>query len=245
MSWPPFNNEYFDQAYVNAAQRIFMTHSTHYPWEGIVNGVRVQGRVMRAVAGNTFRGFHKIDKTLLGAAAVFKEYFNMNCNTLVEALNSVQNTADLDKLCDEISEKIAGQLTNICAEHLNSYNKIRKPVDLYVEHLVAMSCEMATKRPHLMPLLRLPIDSQIIQCKHLFCGAELKANALSRGSSFSDVKSKDSYDNIQCLIAKKAVIVTQQYQTPFYPIYFDLIWGNRRDHAMRGMSSNKNLFEIS
>ncbi len=51
---------------------------------------------------------------------------------------------------------------------LRSYNKIRKPLDLYVEQGVAMASELVEVRSRRVPWLRLPLDSPMFPLSDLF-----------------------------------------------------------------------------
>jgi hypothetical protein len=120
-----------------------------------------------------------------------------------------------------------------------SFNKIRKPVDLYIEHLVAMSLELKESRQVLIPLLFLPLDCQILGCLELFSDRELAQRSLRRTSTYSDVTSEETYSALQAIITRRANEVSNALGRPFYAIYFDLVWNNR--HSNWG----GNLFETN
>ena len=61
---------------------------------------------------------------------------------------------DLDALVNRIGEAVKARLTNIRPTLLRSYNKIRKPLDFYLEHEGAMASELAEARPRLVSWLR-------------------------------------------------------------------------------------------
>jgi len=128
-------------------------------------------------------------------------------------------------------------LRNIKPDQLASYNKVRKPVDLYIEHLVAMSFDLEAARQVLVPLLFLPLDSQILESSELFTNRELAQHGLRRSSTYSEVTTERSYLALQAIITRRANEVANALGRPFWPIYFDLLWNGR--HSNWG----GNLFE--
>ncbi len=158
----------FDIKYQQKAEEIFIHPSAAYPWENIINGTSVSDkygnqRKMYAVAQNTFRGFHRIDKSCSGAKEEFLAYFTSKEYSLINKLLKIDSREDLNDLENMICVEIHDLLSNCNPNQLSSYNKIRKPVDLYIEHLVAMSKELDGARDKLIPFLFLPLDSQILR----------------------------------------------------------------------------------
>jgi len=232
------------QAYMNRAEEIFLQPAHRYPWNEIVTGAMVSIpdgglRKFMAVDRNTFRGFHKIDKSGVGAGVVFRDYFVEHRDELVSALATTRTVDDLHKLLNRTSENIREGLVNIKPSMLTSYNKIRKPVDLYIEHLVAMARELDGSRERLIPLISLPLDSQMFEHPDVFQDAELRKVGVSRRSTYMEVRSEDAYRYLQGVLRDRAEIVSQSAGRSFHPIYFDLLWNNR--HARPGT----NLFELN
>lgn len=122
---------------------------------------------------------------------------------------------------------------------LQSYNKIRKPLDLYFEHWVAMASELSTVRQRLVPLLRLPLDSQMFQSPHLFSDSDLRGIGLSRQSTFHEVKSADHYQKLQTIVKQRADRMQRYSRTGFSSHLFDLWWNDRY------RKSGGNLFEMN
>lgn len=83
-------------------------------------------------------------------------------------------TLDLDTRADRVREAVQARLTNVRPTMLRSYNKIRKPLDLYVEQGVAMASELAEVRSRRMPWLRLPLGSPRFQLSDLFSDGDLR-----------------------------------------------------------------------
>ena len=237
---------YIDELQINIkrAEEIFLKPAHRYSWNDIVTGAMVSVpdaglRKFLAVDRNTFRGFHKIDKGGVGAGEVFRNYFVQHRDELVSALKDTQSVNDLHALLNRVSGAIREGLVNIKPSMLASYNKIRKPVDLYVEHLVAMALELDASRERLIPLISLPLDSQMFQQPAVFHDAELRKVGVSRRSTYMKVSSEAAYRYLQGVLRDRAETISQTAGRPFHPIYFDLFWNNRS--ARRGT----NLFELN
>ena len=232
------------QKVIDRAELIFLTPQPQYTWRGIVTGVEVRNlrggtQKLAAVSQNTWRGFHKVDKNLPGAAEGFRGYWLENGVRFLRELGDVESEADLDALVDRIGEAVQARLTNIRPTMLRSYNKIRKPLDLYVEHGVAMAGELAEVRSRLAPWLRLPLDSQLFQLPDLFSDGDLRRLHLSRQSTYREVDSIDQYHALQQLVKNRAREFSALAGRPFHPIYFDLWWNDRHRR------SGGNLFEMN
>jgi hypothetical protein len=131
-------------------------------------------------------------------------------------------------------------LINIKEEAIASYNKVRKPVDLYIEHLVATSSDLdITLRSKLAPLLFLPLDSQIFSNPAIFPLRELQNVNLSRNSTYQSVATEKTYTVLQSYLLEKSARISQGYGVAFHRIYFDMFWGDR----FRNQGSN--LFEVN
>jgi len=232
------------QAYINRAEEIFLHPAHQYTWNEIVTGAMVSipgGGELKymAVDRNTFRGFHKIDKSGVGAGVVFRDYFVRHRDELVSALETTRTVDDLHALLNRVSDDIREGLVNIKPSMLASYNKIRKPVDLYTEHLVTMARELDASREQLIPLISLPLDSQMFEHPDVFQDAELRKAGVSRRSTYMEVSSEATYRYLQGVLRDRAKTISQAAGLPFHPIYFDLLWNNR--HARPGT----NLFELN
>ena len=233
-----------DAQFVSRAEEIFINPSPTYDWNQIVNGVHVARRdgsrkTMAAVSTNTFRGFHRIDQTRPGASAVFKGFMVDSKEELLGRLKTIKSRKELDKLKDGLVMNVRERLTNVIPHMLESYNKLRKPIDLYVEHLVAMSTELNSERARLVPLLHLPLDSQMFDQTAIFSDAELRKAGVGRGDGYAAVTTKARYDGLQAVTVRRAKEISKATGRAFHPVYFDLIW-NHRYAAWGG-----NLFEVN
>ena len=234
----------FTAAYAIRADQIFLHPNPEYQWRDIVSGTNVRSqsgptRRMFAVAPNTFRGFHRINQQCPGAKEEFISYFRDDQSRLIAMLNEVNSQADLHKLSETFCKEIRSSLKNCKPSQLESYNKLRKPVDLYLQHLTCMAKELTHLRPRLVPWLHLPLDSQILAHPHIFTSSELSIHRLTRKSTYQDIADPRTYTSLQNIISAKASQLSITLGRPFWPIYFDLTWNNRYERW------GGNLFETS
>ena len=87
--------------------------------------------VKRSLGSNTYRGFHRIDKSKSGAKDAFEKILIANSNFIIDNLKVSKTEKELDDLENDICDLLTNELKkNIKNEQLISYNKIRKPVDI-------------------------------------------------------------------------------------------------------------------
>lgn len=225
----------------NKAKAIFQRPAETYSYESIVVGCPVKSELgeaatMYAVAKNTWRGFHRIDKSKDGAGSVFMDYFIKKKQYVIDALKTINTVEELDLFEDQICQEIKEELVNIKQDMKKSYNKIRKPVDLYIEHIVSMAKELEGHRDRLAKLLFLPLDSQILASEYIFDTFELSRCGLKRSSTYGDIESKKVYKYIQELLITKAKEINEK---EFCRIYFDLFWNDRY------LKKGTNLFQTN
>ncbi|MBV4428296.1 hypothetical protein [Clostridium tyrobutyricum] len=228
--------ELFDRI-VKKAEKVFLNSKTTYSYNEIINGCHVSNhsgsyKTMYAVGSNTWRGFHKKETTsAIGSKFVFTGYFTKNKDYIIENLKNMDNINKLNefenKLCKNLKELL---ISHIKENMLNSFNKIRKPVDLYIEHIVSMSEELKDYKTKLIPMLFLPLDSQVFASEHIFTIKELYKYGLKRSSSFKDITSPKSYSELQRLLRIKAIKAGSILNKNFCRIYFDLLWNNRYEN---------------
>ena len=221
-----------DPVFVRRAADIFFRPTCEYSWNEIVRGAPVADRhggrrTIPAVGRNTFRAFHRIDKSLPGAKEVFVHHFTSRREELLKGLNHVDDRDDLHKFSGEVSRRLVTELQNIRPDQLRAYNKVRKLVDLYFEHLVSMARELSVRRLELVPLLYLPLDSWILERPEIFSDADLRIHGTKRGMSFGSVKTEADYLGLQRIAAAKAKAAGAQCGMAFHPVYFDLFWNDR------------------
>jgi len=234
-------------AIANKAEEVFLKPNPLYSYEGIVNGCKVKDplsgttKTMYAVSQNTWRGFRTTPNSIYGPKVIFTGYFTKNKQTILSALESINSVEELNSLEDEICNDIKNNLIgNIKAEQLGSYNKIRKPVDLYIEHIVSMCSEISSEnRIKLCKLLFLPLDSQIFRSPYIFDRSELRHCGISENATFKDVQDSKIYAKLQDSLSKKAADISDTIGKEFYRIYFDLLWNDRYKKP------GKNLFETN
>lgn len=171
------------------------------------------------ISSNTFRGFHKINKNGKGCKCIAHEYFESNQKRIIKKLGQITNRYELDKFSDKLTNELKQKLTNIKKEKLKSYNKVRKLIDLYLEHLVLLSSNtFITNRNKLLLILFIPLDQHILTNMRDY----LKPEKIPSKPTMSSVIDKAMYDRIQ----KKLSVFCKQHKIPA-PIALDLLWRDR------------------
>ncbi|WP_373844764.1 hypothetical protein [Clostridium sp.] len=223
------------------AQMVFLNPTSLYSYDDVVYGKYVddkngnigkdkRGRKkkMCAVDSNTLRAFERKDKkSKVGPKYLLNEYLKSNKNYILNNLKKVQSQKDLKDLeiciCSELKKYL---LRNVLEDRFKSFNRLRKPVDLLIEHLVCMAVELDEYRNRLLEYLFIPLDSQIFNSE-LLTRAQLSHAGVSENSTFGDLDCDKSYYYLQSKIAKQAEEISSVHKLNFYTIYFDLLWGNR------------------
>lgn len=177
----------------------------------------------RSLGSNTYRGFHKLDKSGLGAAHVFREVLLQNKDSIVRSINGAGAESDINVLLTEVCDTLRAELKNhIRADQLNSFNKLRKPMDIVIQHMVAMGDGFGDVRSKIINWLFLPLDSQIFQSGFIFSDQEARNLGIKRSYTFKDIKDEIHYGDIQNFLREKSVQLGVKHR-----IYFDLIWNER------------------
>lgn len=222
---------------LQSAETIFLYPSVTYPYADIIKGVSVNDKWKKAVNTNTTQAFGK--KLVYGnfgenkkkAMEVCDELFLSQKNRILEALYSTINTREeMDSFEHELFQELKAAFLPYSTLSLigESYNRIRKVVELYVEHIVSMASEVEPKRRKtLIPLLFLPIDSWIIGQEHIFNDNSISGWGLTRNSSFGEIRLKSLFDDMQHYLVEKAKKISTAIDAPFHVIYFDVFWGDR------------------
>lgn len=181
---------------------------------------------------NTYRGFHRIDKNKDGATKVFKQVLTDKKSLIQKGIKEAKSESDLDNLLKNVCNILLRELKeNIRADQLTSFNKIRKPMDIVIQHMVAMGEDFNDARARVTKLLFLPLDSQIFQSVFIFTDKEAKDLKIRRNFTFKDVECESHYSDIQEFLRVKANRIGLTHR-----IYFDLVWNDRYK------SSGTNLF---
>lgn len=222
-----------------SSETIFLNPSALYKYEDIIKGVTVNGTIKKAVDLNTTQAFGK--KLTYGnfydnkkkAMEVCDEYFLLKKDWIINELNyHIQTKKAMDAFEHELFMGIQDSLLAYTTPTLieESYNRIRKVVELYLEHIVSMASEINSEtRKLLTPLLFLPIDSWIIKNESIFDSKSISCWGLTRGSTFGQIKEKTLFDDMQRCLVKKASEISKVLGKEFHVIYFDLFWKNRLD----------------
>jgi hypothetical protein len=207
-----------DAAYADA---IFLHPDPQYRYEDIILGTKVRfsdgsSEQRKVFASNTSRAFTKIDKGAPGAAEIYDQVVLEERQRILRELDAATSRESISSISEWLRGAIIPRLTNIKPDRLKSFNRTRKPVDLYLMNLVAMGKEFASCRDRLVPLLHLPLDAQMLS--KVFD---------SPTESFGTIETQHNYEELQDRSVKLAKWVSKRIGRPFYPIYFELLWRDR------------------
>lgn len=176
-----------------------------------------------SLGSNTYRGFHRKDTKKPGAASIFKKFLMEKRSFIQSKIKEVKSEIDLDNLLKELCNSLLAELRiNIRADQLISFNKIRKPVDIVIQHMIAMGEDFNSERTIITNLLFLPLDSQIFQSGFIFTDQEAKNLSIKRNYTFKDIRCESHYSDIQVFLKEKAKRIKLNHR-----IYFDLVWKDR------------------
>ncbi len=199
------------------------------------NKLDFESVIKSCLGSDTYRGFHRIDKSKAGAGEVFKNILKDNKEKIIETLTSIKEEKELDDLINCIGDEIKlGLKANVDSKQLKSFNKIRKPLDIFFEHLISMGKDIEKTTSNIIQFLFLPLDSQMFQSCFVFEDEEIKKLKLSRNFTFKDIESKEQYEEIQIHLKDKALCIGLRER-----IFFDLIWNDRY------LREGKNLIETN
>lgn len=139
---------FVNPSFQTKAERLFLRPPRLYSWDDIIAGASVlnrQGklRIIPAVGTNTFRAFHRLNKQREGPKATFINFFLSQKSVLLQQFAKIKTAADLHALSNNLKVDLVTRLGNIRPDQLESYNKVRKLVDLFLEHLVSMAQDTA------------------------------------------------------------------------------------------------------
>lgn len=231
------NNMIYERAQQRGKQ-LFINPETLYTYEEIINGIQIGKKVMQAVDESTFMAFgFRFNENAKNVMKLYKEYFINNKEYIVEKLKCVCCLEDMDNLEKELYDDIYSRLMNSKAENTDSYNRIRKPINLYLEHIISM-CDMFgnSERERIIPYMFVSMDSQIFKCEYIFTKAKRKEFGLKKGMGFGAIKKEEVFYKIQEFLLEEAERITKEIGQEFYRIYFDVFWRNRLE------SKGENLF---
>lgn len=180
----------------------------------------------KVLESNTYRWFHRRDKLQKGAKEAFDSVLKKEKQHIINSLINAKSEIDIDNLeiylCKWLKEELK---KNTKLYQLESFNKLRKPIDIVIEHLVAMGEEFNSVRQNLINYLFLPLDSRMFQSEIVFSDNEVKALKIKRCFSFKDIEEWNNYYKIQAFLKNKAKEIGIKNR-----IYFDLVWWNRYEN---------------
>lgn len=214
-----------------SGNHIFMTPKKLYTYNEIINGVKVGRITMKAVDESTFQAFGRFNENMRKSQSVYREYFNNNEKKIINSLNGISTQNELGELEEEIFSNIHNKLLKDTDNgRLNSYNRIRKPINLYLEHIVSMAQEI-NKRKALVPMLYLPLDKVIFGSDYVFNDSERRKLNINPNLGFGQISAKEHYNKLQIYLKRKSDLISQKIGVEFYKIYFDMFWKERYLHC--------------
>jgi hypothetical protein len=233
------------------AREIFIEPKVTYSYDEIVKGVCVTAEIngmpvqekMLAVNTNTFRVFKHIESP----KEQFIQFLTEKKDEILQTFAGAASSEALDGLAEKYIEALKGRLHPNKSEALNldQYNAIRKPLDLYFEHIAAMCNDLSDCREKIVPLLRLPIDSQILNCHDIFGEDVRRRLGLNAVAGFTKIARRDDYFCVQKLAKTRADSVSRQIGQPFHCIYWDLYWSKRYEAPCRDNLFTSNFTRIA
>ncbi len=156
---------------------------------------------------------------------------------IIRSLLNARSEKDIDKLSRDLCDFIKNDLQKcIIPLQLLSYNKIRKPVDIIVEHFVALCIELDSVRVNLISFLFLPLDSWMFRSDFVFSDSEIDNLWISRNFTFKDIEEEEDYYLIQNFLREKAKSIHIEHR-----IFFDLIWWDRYKKNLKNLFADSDL----
>jgi hypothetical protein len=179
---------------------------------------------MKIVRGNTLQAFHRNDINKIGPTEIIHEFIGNSKDQIIEGLKKAKSTNDIESLSNELFKKLKSRMeVNVQDRVLKNYNAVRKLVDLILEQVALIAKELNDHLKQIIPFLRVPLDSFILNSDCLFTYQERKKFKLGAvGGGFSRIKTKEQYDSVQ----NHLIQVANSCEVS-YPIYFDVLWRDR------------------
>lgn len=232
-----------EKLFIAKAQKVFFNPSPLYDYDSIVEGCIVKDKfgeewTMRAIDRSIWRGFHRINVNEDGAKNIYVGYLIKNKTSIIDAIKKINNLDELNKFSDNLCSEIQALLKETIKNDKLVYNRIRVPIDLFLEHVISMAKELNCFRKKLIPFLFVPLDEHTIE--KCFTSIELMKEDSKSITTITDIDSFDEYDRLQKILYKKSIERTKEYGEKYYRIYSELLWHDRYKNCSGG-----NLFETN
>lgn len=215
-----------------------------HSYTDLANGVKRSSPrgdiVMTAVAVSSFQSYPPEQRQEM--LEFLRDFFLSKRTLILHDLPSCKTVEQLDVFSEQLRSQMLGEYSKVPfaqSHRVESFNRTRNLIDLYIEHLVSMAAELAHLRSQLVPLLFLPLTSQIFS-SGIFRSDELQKAHVSEKSTFGELVLRSDYQFLQQIALEKA----QEFGSSFYRIYFDLMWQGKGKNR-RYQEPSFNLFEIS
>ncbi|AKN33765.1 hypothetical protein Ccar_24240 [Clostridium carboxidivorans P7] len=234
--------ELIAKMFMAKAKKVFFNPSPLYNYDSIAQGCVVKDEygdewTMSAIDRSIWRGFHRVNNNEDGPKKVYIQYFIENKVKITDTLKKINSKDELN----ELSNYLYYELNDLLKENIKDdklvYNRVRVPIDLFLEHVVSMAIELNDCRKKLIPFLFVPLDEHTI--RNCFNEKQLIKDNLNIISRIGDIDLDKEYDRMQKILYNRAVRISKEYGQEYYRIYSELLWHNRYRNFGR------NLFETN
>lgn len=210
------------------SEKIFIFPKPLYDYREIIFGITVNGRAVPIITENNFLAFGYHDLNSRDAMDIYTDYFMSYRYEILDRLKNIFSLEDIDIFEKELYTDIYGRLRDYNVKKIDSYNRIRKTINLYIEYIVSLSDEIeAQDRIHIVPFLFMPLDRYTFECKYIFTKPELARWNIKRTSTLGEINSESKFSEMQGCLYDKAINLSKQLGKDFYRIYFDIFKKSR------------------
>lgn len=232
-------NDYILSKAAEIGERVFIYPEPVYGYKEIMYGIKLNGNVRQIITENNFLAFGYHDLNSRETMRVFIDFFIKNQNYILEEIKNIQHLENLNSLEMNLYNEIYKNLNQLELKKLDSYNRIRKTLDFFIECIVALCDQISTNdRLNLVPLLFLPLDNYIFKSEYIFEKPKLLTWNIKRSSTVGDIENEKVFYEMQLYLNQKSNDLSNVIGQKFYRIYFDIFRKNRIN------SNESNLFLI-
>lgn len=213
---------------IAAGEKIFFSPNDLYGYREIFLGISVNGKTEQIINENQFLAFGYHNLNSREAMSICIDYFLNIKPELLKKLEYIYTLNDLINLEEHLYIEVYNLLNNSNIQKLDSYNRIRKTINLFIKYIISKSKEINQEtRSRIVPFLFVPLDNYIFKCEYIFTKSELSQWKLKRTSTLGEINTEKNYYEIQNCLNKKASYLSTLSDKIFYRIYFDILKNNR------------------
>ena len=182
----------------------------------------------KAIGGNTFRAFHRKDKTSMGMSCYFE-------NTVVKYISENPTSFEVQKrIISELKTETTGKFRNWGFD-ANGEPKYWKLYNLYANYWVANNLAgNLNSKISSIKALKVPLDQYSLTfIRNLYNSSNtVSAFNLPKNLSMGSVRDMSHYESINSFIDKLAIEVNallKAGEDEFFPIYLDIIQASKNN----------------